>query len=163
MNKAIILGLLSIIPFSLAALAEDNTAIITVTVTVNAASCEINNNQLIDVDFGDSVITTDVAKGAVEKMINYTLDCTNAAPSKTLAMRISGTGAGFDDKVLKTSIPELGIKMKADGEDYPLNSNLMLASPTDKPVLTALLVQQSGARLPTGGFTAGATMTVDYQ
>ncbi|WP_234005947.1 fimbrial protein [Cronobacter malonaticus] len=100
MNKAIILGLLSIFVFTRST-GEDNTAIITVTVTVNAAPCEINNNQLIDVDFGDSVITTDVAKGAVEKMINYTLDCTNAAPSKTLAMRISGTGAGFDDKVLK--------------------------------------------------------------
>ncbi|WP_105665501.1 fimbrial protein [Cronobacter dublinensis] len=163
MNKAIIFGLLCIIPVSLAALAEDNTAIITVTVTVNAAPCEINNNQLIDVDFGDSVITTDVAKGTVEKPVNYTLDCTNADQNKTLAMRISGVGAGFDDKVLKTSIPELGVKMKADGADYPLNSNLTLASATSKPALTALLVQQPGARLPTGAFTAGATMTVDYQ
>lgn len=163
MNKAIIFGLLCIIPVSLAALAEDNTAIITVTVTVNAAPCEINNNQLIDVDFGDSVITTDVAKGTVEKPVNYTLDCANADQNKTLAMRISGAGADFDDKVLKTSIPELGVKMKADGADYPLNSNLTLASATSKPALTALLVQQPGARLPTGGFTAGATMTVDYQ
>ncbi|EOW6742857.1 TPA: fimbrial protein [Cronobacter dublinensis] len=163
MNKAIIFGLLCIIPVSLAALAEDNTAIITVTVTVNAAPCEINNNQLIDVDFGDSVITTDVAKGTVEKTVNYTLDCANADQNKTLAMRISGAGADFDNKVLKTSISELGVKMKADGADYPLNSNLTLASATSKPALTALLVQQPGARLPTGGFTAGATMTVDYQ
>ncbi|NCH59554.1 fimbrial protein [Cronobacter dublinensis] len=163
MNKAIIFGLLCAIPVSLAALAEDNTAIITVTVTVTAAPCEINNNQVIDVDFGDSVITTDVAKGTVEKTVNYTLDCTNAAPSKTLEMRISGAGADFDDKVLKTSIPELGVKIKADGADYPLNSDLVLASVTSKPALTALLVQQPGARLPTGDFTAGATMTVDYQ
>ncbi|EKY3087310.1 fimbrial protein [Cronobacter dublinensis] len=143
--------------------AKENTAIITVKVTVNAAPCEINNNQLIDVDFGDSVITTDVAKGTVEKTVNYTLNCTNADQSKTLVMRISGVGADFDNNVLKTSIAELGVKMKADGADYPLNSDLVLASPTDKPALTALLVQQPGARLPTGGFTAGATLTVDYQ
>ncbi|WP_313080851.1 fimbrial protein [Atlantibacter sp.] len=146
-----------------AAVAEDNTAIITVQVTVNAAPCEINNNQMIDVDFGNNVITTDVAKGTVEKTVNYTLDCTEADQTKTLAMRISGSGADFDDKVLKTSIPELGVKLKADGAEYPLNTDLALASSTSKPALTALLVQQPGSRLPTGGFTAGATMTVNYQ
>lgn len=145
------------------AVAEDNTATITVKVTINAAPCEINNNQLIDVDFGNNVITTDVAKGTVEKTVNYTLDCTEADQTKTLAMRISGSGADFDDKVLKTSIPELGVKLKADGAEYPLNTDLALASSTSKPALTALLVQQPGARLPTGGFTAGATMTVNYQ
>ncbi|CCJ86239.1 fimbrial protein [Cronobacter dublinensis] len=145
------------------AYAEQNTAVITVQVTVVSAPCEINNNQLIDVDFGSSVITTDVAKGTVEKPVNYTLDCANADQSKMLVMRISGAGADFDSNVLKTSIAELGIKMKADGADYPLNSDLVLASPTDKPALTALLVQQPGAHLPTGGFTAGATMTVNYQ
>ncbi|EOY5381069.1 fimbrial protein [Cronobacter dublinensis] len=145
------------------AYAEQNTAVITVQVTVVSAPCEINNNQLIDVDFGSSVITTDVAKGTVEKPVNYTLDCANADQSKMLVMRISGAGADFDSNVLKTSVAELGIKMKADGADYPLNSDLVLASATSKPALTALLVQQPGARLPTGGFTAGATMTVNYQ
>lgn len=145
------------------AVADQNTAVITVNVTINASPCEINNNQNIDVDFGDNVITTDVAKGIVEKDVNYTLDCTSADQSKTLVMRISGTGAVFDDKSLKTSIPELGIKMKADGVDYPVNTDLVLATSSSKPALKALLVQQPGAHLPTGGFTAGATMTVDYQ
>ncbi|MEP9267633.1 fimbrial protein [Enterobacter asburiae] len=145
------------------AVADQNTAVITVNVTINASPCEINNNQNIDVDFGDNVITTDVAKGIVEKDVNYTLDCTSADQSKTLVMRISGTGAVFDDKSLKTSIPELGIKIKADGVDYPVNTDLVLATSSSKPALKALLVQQPGAHLPTGVFTAGATMTVDYQ
>lgn len=146
-----------------AAIADNNNANLTIKVTINAAPCEINNDQVIDVDFGNNVITTDVAKGTVEKTINYTIDCTNAVPSKSLAMRISGNGAEFDDKVLKTSVSTLGVKLKADGTNYPLNTDLVLASTTSKPTLTALLVQQPGARLPTGGFTAGATMTVDYQ
>lgn len=128
-----------------------------------AQPCEVNNNQLIDVDFGDSVITTDVANGTVEKAVNYSLDCTNADQSKTLVMRISGTGADFDTDVLKTNMPELGVKMKADGADYPLNTNLVMANALTKPALMAQLVQQPGARLSTGSFTAGATMTVDYQ
>nr|EGT4338200.1 fimbrial protein [Cronobacter muytjensii] len=143
--------------------AENNTANITVKVAIFADPCVINNDQLIDVDFGDSVITTEVAKGTVEKTVNYTLDCTSADQSKTLVMRISGAGADFDNTVLKTSVPALGVKMKADGADYALNTDLTLASATSKPALTALLVQQPGARLPTGDFTAGATMTVSYQ
>ncbi|EOL8944464.1 fimbrial protein [Cronobacter dublinensis] len=164
MNKAI---RFSVVLFSAAAspavLADSNTATITVRVTVNSVPCKVNNNQAIDVDFGNNVITSDVAKGAYEKSVNYALDCSNADAAKTLKMRIAGTGATFDSKVLKTNISTLGIKIKADGADFPLNTNLALASKSSKPALTALLVQQSGAKLPTGSFSAGATMTVDYQ
>lgn len=146
-----------------AAQAEENTAILTVTVTITSAPCEINNNQVIDVDFGNSVLTTEVAKGTYEKAINYTLDCSNADSSKILKMRIEGTGATFDSTVLQTSVPALGIKLKANGNVFPLGSDLAFSSMASKPALTALLVQQSGSRLPTGDFSAGATMTVSYQ
>ncbi|EGT4371191.1 fimbrial protein [Cronobacter malonaticus] len=144
-------------------LADQNTAIITVSVTINAAPCEINNNQNIDVDFGNSVITTDVTAGKIEKTIDYTLDCSNADTEKALKMHIAGASAEFNNALLQTSIPELAVRLRADGADYPINSDLPLASATAKPVLVAALVGKPGARLPTGGFTAGATMTVDYQ
>ncbi|CCJ99592.1 fimbrial protein [Cronobacter malonaticus] len=143
--------------------ADENSVLITVSVTINTAPCEINNNQNIDVNFGDNVITTDVMAGLVEKVINYTLDCSNADTAKTLKMHITGNGADFNSDLLQTSIPELAVKLKADGSDFPLNSDLTLASTTEKPVLVAALVGKPGARLPTGEFTAGATMTVDYQ
>ncbi|MDI3360350.1 fimbrial protein [Lelliottia sp. V89_10] len=143
--------------------AEQNTAIITVNVTINVAPCEINNNQSIDVDFGSEVAVTDVAVGLVEKPINYNLDCSSADTAKSLKMVIQGVGAEFDADVLKTTMTDLGVKIKADGSDYPLNSILNLASKDSKPVLSALLVQKPGARLETGAFNAGATMTVDYQ
>jgi type 1 fimbria pilin len=47
--------------------ADDNNINVTVKVTVQKLPCEINNNQVIDVDFGDSVITTDVARGVIER------------------------------------------------------------------------------------------------
>lgn len=161
--KRIPLALVSVLLLSSAAQADQNTAVITVNVTVTASPCEINNNQNINVDFGDSVITTDVMAGTVEKPVNYTLDCSNADTARTLKMHILGSGAEFNDHLLQTSIPELAIKLKADGADYPLNSDLALASASTKPDLVALLVAKPGSRLPTGGFTAGATMTVDYQ
>lgn len=127
--------------------------------TLISAPCKINS---IDVDFGTRV-TTDVSAGKVEQAVNYTMNCTNALPGKSLKMRITGTGTGFDSQALKTSIAALGIKMKADDVVYPLNSDLNFSAATAKPALKALLVQQPGARLPTGGFTATATMMVDYQ
>lgn len=157
------LALISVLLLSSAAQADQNTAVITVNVTVTASPCEINNNQNINVDFGDSVITTDVMAGTVEKPVNYTLDCSNADTARTLKMHILGSGAEFNGDLLQTSIPELAIKLKADGADYPLNSDLALASASTKPDLVAMLVGKPGSRLPTGGFTAGATMTVDYQ
>lgn len=148
---------------NIVAAADQNTVLVTVSVTIVASPCKINNNQNIDVDFGDNVITTDVMAGTVEKPVNYTLDCSNADTTRSLKMHISGASAEFNGDLLQTSIPELAVKLKADGADYPLNSDLTLASVTTKPELVAVLVGKPGAHLPTGGFTAGATMTVDYQ
>lgn len=163
-SKMVILVLLSVIAVqSKKALCDGNTANITVKVVINSSPCTVNNNQTIDVDFGNSIITTDVAKGTVEKTVDYTLDCTSADQNQKLAMKISGVGADFDNNVLKTNIAELGVKLRADGIDYPLNTDLVLATTSSKPMLVAQLIQQPGARLSTGSFTAGATMTVSYQ
>lgn len=141
----------------------DNTATITVNVTIVNSPCVINNNQPIDVDFGNDVAVTDVATGLVEKRINYELDCSSMDIEKSLEMTISGTGADFDTEVLKTSILNLGVKIKANGNSFPLNSAFDFATAETKPTLTALLVQKPGSRLDVGAFTAGATMTVVYQ
>lgn len=143
--------------------AEDNTAMITVNVAINAAPCVINKDETIDVDFGSEVAVTDVATGLAEKPISYELDCSAMDMAKSLKMTIHGTGADFDADALKTSVADLGVKIKANGSDYPLNMALNFATAASKPALTALLVQKPGARLETGAFTAGATMTVDYQ
>jgi len=125
--------------------------------------CEINGNQQINVDFGDNVITTDVSAGLVTKDITYTLDCSNAGSTSNLSMEISGTIVDFDQYggSLETSIPELAIKLKHDGADFPLNKSLPFTAGS-QPVLSALLIQEPGSHLPTGQFSASATMTVDY-
>ncbi|ELY5814259.1 fimbrial protein [Cronobacter turicensis] len=166
MNKCLtalfVLVVIPLLPAKIA-MADDNTAQITVTVTINSAPCVINNNQNIDVNFGESVVTTDVMAGTIQKAINYTLDCSNADTAKLLKMHISGTGADFNSSYLQTTIPELAVKLKADGVDFPLNTNLDMVSADAKPQLFAELVSKPGTHLPTGGFTAGATMSVDYE
>lgn len=143
--------------------ADQNTAILTVNVTINVPPCDINNNNTINIDFGNNVAVTDVAAGLVKKPINYTLECSNIDTSKSLKIMIHGTGADFDSNVLQTSIPDLAIQLQANGTNLPLNTNVNFANVENKPVLEALLVQKPGARLATGDFKAGATMTVDYQ
>lgn len=141
----------------------ENTATVTVNVTIVTSPCEINNNQQIDIDFGSSIAVTDVAAGLVQRNIDYTLDCSSADQSKTLVMKITGPGATFNTDELQTNIPQLGIGFTADGSEYALNTPLPFASADTKPALVAKLMQQDNARLPTGNFTAGATMTVEYQ
>lgn len=162
-NREWLMALLATTVVSTSALADQNTAMLTVKVTINAAPCEINGNTPIDVDFGSSVAVTDVEAGLVEKDIVYTLDCGRADKTKSLKMVIAGTGADFDADSLKTSMTDLGVKIQASGADYPLNTALNFASADTKPALKAVLVQKPGARLQTGAFTAGATMTVEYQ
>lgn len=143
--------------------AADTSARLNVTVTVVKGACIINNNQIIDVDFGNNVLTTDVAAGLARKQIEYTLDCADSEPGKTLLLSVSGTGADFDSDYLKTSIPGLGVKIEANGLLLPLNNRLALVSSAAKPDLSAILVQDEGIRLPAGEFNAIATMTADYQ
>ncbi|MBE4916812.1 fimbrial protein [Enterobacter cloacae complex sp. P6RS] len=143
--------------------AEDNTAVITVTVTAVVEPCIINNNQTIDVDFGNDIATTDVAIGLAQRFIYYTLDCSDADPGKTLGMKISGTGSGFNTDYLQSSIPDLAIKITTDGDvTYPLNSTMPISNTGEPPSLKATLMQRPGSRLPTGEFSASATMSVNY-
>lgn len=145
---------------STSAWADQNTANITVKIAINAAPCDIDD---IDVDFGSEVPVTDVAAGLAEKSVDYNLDCSSMNTSRSLKMVIQGVGASFDANALKTSIPDLGIKIQANGSDYPLNTALNFTNASSKPVLTALLVQKPGVTLDAGDFNATATMMVDYQ
>jgi type 1 fimbria pilin len=129
--------------------------------TISLPACNFNNGNPIDVDFGSAVAVTDVAAGTVEKSIDYTLTCTY--DNYGLKMKILGTPASFDNDLLKTDINEMGIKITANGTALPLNTDLNFASAAAKPALKAILTQQPGARLPTGAFTASATMRVEYQ
>lgn len=129
--------------------------------TISLPACDLNNGNPIDVDFGSAVAVTDVAAGTVEKSIDYTLTCTY--DNYGLKMKILGAGASFDNDLLKTNINEMGIKITANGTALPLNTDLNFASAAAKPALKAILTQQPGARLPTGAFTASATMRVEYQ
>lgn len=146
---------------SSAAQAKSASASVTVKITVVAPPCEINDNQLIEVNFGNDVMTTRI-DGEYKKMpVTYSLQCQGEA-SNGLRMRIDGDGAAFDGKVLKTNKTDFGIALLNNGKRLPINSWLNF-SYSNQPNIEAVPVKRSGGKLSGGAFSAGATMKVEYR
>ncbi|NCG52761.1 fimbrial protein [Serratia fonticola] len=137
-------------------------ATITVTVAIYAPPpCVINNNGLIEVNFGNDVITTHIDGSYKKQPVVYGVECKNA-PRNAMKLQIQGTGTSFDPDVLQTNKDGLGIALLRDESRQPLNSWVNFTYPK-LPVLEAVLVKQAGVRLSGGAFSAGATMMVVYQ
>ncbi|WP_162302916.1 fimbrial protein [Serratia sp. P2ACOL2] len=127
--------------------------------------CIINGGQVIEVNFGDDLVTSRIDGRNYRKDIEYTLDCRNAG-ANTVQMQIQGTGASFDGKVLATlERTDLGIALKTDdGPSNFLNINTWLKIQFGTtPRLGAVPVKAEGSQLQPGSFSAGATMLIEYQ
>lgn len=135
---------------------------LTLTVTIVAQpACVINGNNVIEVNFGDDIMTTRV-DGSYKKMpIAYRVECTNM-PNNAMKIQISGNGASWDSGALQTSQANLGVALLRNGNRVPLNSWLNFSYP-NTPTLEAVLVKWPGLTLRGGAFSAGATMKVEYQ
>lgn len=126
--------------------------------------CNINNGQVIEVNFGNELITTHIDGVNYTKNIEYTLDCSEAG-SNALQMRIQGPAALFDGTVLATvERPELGIAINIGNiGPLPVNTWFSLANASVKPTLMAVPVKAPGSTLQPGSFSAGATLVLEYQ
>lgn len=146
---------------ALPVMASPATATVTVKVTVVAPPCEVNNNNLIEVNFGNDVMTTRV-DGEYKKMpIVYSVQCQGEAAGAA-RIRIEGDSAVFDAGVLNTNKTDFGIELLNGGKRLPINSWLNFSYPS-LPKLEAVPVKRGGARLSGGAFSAGATMKVEYR
>ncbi|EMD1301833.1 fimbrial protein [Serratia marcescens] len=135
---------------------------IKVTVTIVAQPpCVINNNNLIEVNFGNDVMTTRIDGSYKKQPVVYSVECKNA-PNNAMKLQIQGNSAGFDSEVLKTNKDGLGVALLRNGNRQPINSWINFTYPT-KPTLEAVPVKRVGATLRGGKFSAGATMKVEYQ
>ncbi|MGQ6230877.1 fimbrial protein [Serratia sp. IR-2025] len=138
-----------------------NMATVTVKVTVvKPPPCTINGDRTIDVNFGN-VNTVDVDGKNYLTTVNYTLEC-GSGSSNAMKMAIMGAPTTFDRSALQTNITDFGIALKANGTPLTINNELSFTYP-NKPVLQAVPVKRNGATLKGGGFSAGATMMVNYQ
>ncbi|WP_353052216.1 fimbrial protein [Serratia marcescens] len=153
---------LAVLMYALQVQAGTSTRNVYVTVTVVAPpSCVINNNNLIEVNFGNDVMTTRIDGSYKKQPVVYSVKCQNA-PNNAMKMQIQGTGAGFDGEVLQTNKDGLGVALLRNGNRQPINRWINFTYP-NLPTLEAVPVKQAGATLSGGAFSAGATMKVEYQ
>lgn len=131
-------------------------------VIITPPPCTINNNQPIDVNFGDDLSIKKIDGVNYLKGIDYTVTCTNTS-SNEMKLSIQGTATDFDDNAaLQTNMNDLGIELQQDGKKLKPGDWINFTYPTF-PVLEAVPVMRSGGTLTAGVFTAGATMVVDWQ
>jgi type 1 fimbria pilin len=147
-----------IFPFSL--LAYDIPINISGEITIPA--CKVNDGEIIDVYFGDELLTTRVNDGYYSKNIKYELSCVGN-PSGNLKIKIKGDASSFDTKLLKTSNVNLGILLKKESSPLPLNQWVYFPYRNEAPLLQATLVSLHGEKLSAGFFYGTATLMVDYQ
>lgn len=138
---------------------------IRISLTIIKMPCDIKGSGpggIIDVSFGDDVMTTRIDGVYKSRPISYTFNCKGKVESNQMQMQIIGDGASFDSEVLKTEQADLGILLMSNGSKMPINKWLGF-NYTNLPVLTAAPVKAAGAVLNGGAFSSTATMKIEYQ
>jgi len=144
---------------------RDGTDNGTVTVTIKgilleAPPCTINNNQPIDVNFGDNLNISKIDGNNFIKPVDYSVTCNGSSNEMTLS--IEGNATDFDAAALQTNMGDLGVELQHDGSKVNIGEAMSFTYPT-LPALQAVPVKRTGATLAPGEFSAGATLMVNLQ
>ncbi|AGO57465.1 fimbrial protein [Serratia plymuthica] len=129
---------------------------------VQAPSCEINEGQTIDVDFGDRVGVSKVDGVNYLQPINYRITCQPGATTLELGLRVVGPPTVFDGAALQTNVADLGIRLLQNGQPLQVNQRIAI-DPQNPPRLQAVPVKKEGGTLSEGLFEVAATLLADYQ
>ncbi|CAI0729197.1 putative minor fimbrial subunit StfF [Serratia rubidaea] len=128
---------------------------------VEPPPCQINNNQVIDVPFGEIGVNRIDGKNYLQQ-INAPLDCKTSEVKWDLWMEVHGQATAFDKAAIQSSVTDLGIQLMMDGQPLELNKPVLI-SPVPALKFEAVPVKKAGAELPEGAFDASATLLVEYQ
>ncbi|WP_017480076.1 MULTISPECIES: fimbrial protein [unclassified Pseudomonas] len=124
--------------------------------------CVINSGSTLNVPFGNDLLTSRVDGVNYRRDVPYTIRCDPPVYSNAMTLELKGAGAAFDSGVLLTGKPDLGVKLFANGADWPVNSTVRFTHP-NFPVVQAVPVKRAGSTLTGGAFNAAATLVVEYQ
>ena len=123
--------------------------------------CVINSGGTLNIPFGNDLLTSRIDGVNYRRNVPYTVTC-DSPFSNALTLELKGSGAAFDNRVLVTRKPDLGVKLFVNGADWPLNTAVNFTYP-NFPVVQAVPVKRAGSTLTGGAFDATATLVVDYQ
>jgi len=128
---------------------------------IERTECVVNNNRVIDIDFGLNVGVGKVDGINYRKNINYILDCTSAGPGGGLGLVISGPVFTYDSSAIETSNTDLGVKFLLGDKPITLDKRIEI-NPASLPKLDVVLIKRPGSVLKAGSFYASATLLAMY-
>ena len=137
-----------------------NALDITVTAKIVMPPCVVNNGNVIDIDFGDSVIIPDIDGQNYRTTIPYTIQCDATVPN-TIKLHVEGVGTSFNTDALQTSQTGLGLIFFQNGTPLSLNTPINV-NRAALPTIEVAPIKQVGVKLVGGVFTAGATLKITY-
>lgn len=146
------------------ALANENNLILR-GVLAEPPPCTLNGGNTVDVSFGERIGIRKVEQGIYRQTVDLGLECDNDNLSWQLTLRWTGNSAGFDSEHATVRTEEqasLGVKMYAAGQPLELNA-VMKVNGNTLPLLEAVLVQEEGAELDEGEFTARGSFLAEFQ
>ncbi|MEQ4669915.1 fimbrial protein [Providencia manganoxydans] len=136
----------------------------TVKVRIELKTCDVNDNEIIEVDFGDMIIKN-IDGVAYERPIPYSLHCDDAVNGTSLNLFFEdNTGADFTAggyRLLRTDRTGLGLLVKQNGHPFSFNDEIPF-SYGNEPTLTVVPVKNANVGLDDGEFDASALLTVEY-
>ena len=128
--------------------------------TLYKITCVINNDQPVDVSFGNVGINK---IDGVQYTQNVTLNITcDDDYNGGMTLYVNGTATQFDNSALQTDQAELGIRIMQDGVPVVLNKPIAVTV-EHPPVLTAVPVTLPGNTLEEGTFHGTATLVAEIE
>ncbi|WP_425024884.1 fimbrial protein [Pantoea agglomerans] len=128
--------------------------------TLKRKPCHINNDGIIEINFGNVGINKIDGKRYIQP-IDYTLECEDPEESANLKMTLQGTQTSYNTGAINTSVNGLGIEILQTGKAVVINQPFTIDY-NNPPKLEAVPVA-SGTALTEGAFTATATLLAEYE
>jgi type 1 fimbria pilin len=135
-----------------------HSADVTMHGTLLVITCRVNNDNPVDVSFGDAVGVNRVDGKNYEQPIPLDVKC-SSPPGDLFHLVFYGQPTDFDPGAVETNVSDLGIKLLKGGEAILLNQALPISF-DEIPVLTAVPIKRTGSQLTSGKFKAIATLLV---
>lgn len=124
--------------------------------------CVINDDQQVEVGFGEQVGVNKVDGVNYRMPVNYQITCEGEGNGIAMSLSLSGAVTTFDTEALQTDQADLGIRIYQNNKPFTPNSTLSIELATP-PYLEAVPVKRAGATLQEGAFEALATLQASYQ
>jgi hypothetical protein len=131
---------------------------------ISTPTCKIDNDKIIQVDFGSAVQVEKVDGSYLKKVVPYTITCSDSSVSLSMYLTlVSANVATYDTAAVQTSTTDLAVRMELAGAAFKINTPVKITGTTG-PALTAVLVKRLNSTPQTGGFfSKPSVLQAEYQ